>query len=446
MDRKGRKRSYSRDRQYGRYSGPGHRSMPRGRSRRRKGSRAGELLSRLLCFLLLIIIMAAVVLAVRAVLSHISSDEALHTGADTVMEEAASTAEAPSAPEPASEGAAESELSQTAFSVQETSALESPEASQAPSEPAKLLFAGDLYLSSHVLSAYDSAGGTSGILSPDLLQVIDESDIFMVNLEFPFSTRGTPEEDKSFTFQVSPDRVHILDELGVDIVTLANNHTLDYGTDALFDTLDTLDQAGIAHTGAGGDIAEACKAVLMEAKGRTYAFLGATRVIPYADWAATRLGPGLNSIYDAHKDRVLEELRELQDVSDYQIVYIHWGIERSEAPEPYMRSLAMELADAGADLIIGAHPHVLQGMEYIGDVPVIYSLGNFLFGSSIPRTMLLSVSWPMEGGRPELHFYPAKGALGYTQGITDEAGYADFMSWYESLPLDSASHPEESSG
>ena len=80
--------------------------MPRGRSRRRKGSRAGELLSRLLCFLLLIIIMAAVVLAVRAVLSHISSDEALHTGADTVMEEAASTAEAPSAPEPASEGAA----------------------------------------------------------------------------------------------------------------------------------------------------------------------------------------------------------------------------------------------------------------------------------------------------------------------------------------------------
>ena len=106
----------------------------------------------------------------------------------------------------------------------------------------------------------------------------------------------------------------------------------------------------------------------------------------------------------------------------------------------------MELADAGADLIIGAHPHVLQGMEYIGDVPVIYSLGNFLFGSSIPRTMLLSVSWPMEGGRPELHFYPAKGALGYTQGITDEAGYADFMSWYESLPLDSASHPEESSG
>lgn len=444
MDRKGRKRSYSHDREYQERSSPRYEAMPRGRSRKRRGSRAGELISRMLCMILLLLLAAAATLAVRTVFRHMSSGKAALSGSETAVKEAASLTEASGGPGTSSEGSSGSAV-QASSQDQETTP-ESPAESQAPMESAKLLFAGDLYLSSHVLSAYDSAGGTGGILSPDLIQIIEESDIFMVNLEFPFSTRGAPEEDKSFTFQVSPDRVHILDELGVDIVTLANNHTLDYGTVALFDTLDTLDQAGIAHTGAGRDIDEACEAVLMEAGGRTYAFLGATRVIPYADWAATSLGPGLNSIYDVHKDRVLEELRGLQAVSDYQIVYVHWGIERSESPEPYMRSLAGELADAGADLIIGAHPHVLQGMEYIDDVPVIYSLGNFLFGSSIPRTMLLSVSWPAEGGRPELHFYPAKGALGYTQGITDEAGYADFMSWYESLPLDSASRPEESSG
>ena len=174
-------------------------------------------LSRLLCFLLLIIIMAAVVLAVRAVLSHISSDEALHTGADTVMEEDASTAEAPSAPEPASEGAAESELSQTAFFRAGRPPLwRARRPPQAPAEPAKLLFAGDLYLSSHVLSSYDSAGGTSGILSPDLLQVIDESDIFMVNLGSP-SAPGARQRRTRVLPSRSPPRpcTYILDELGL---------------------------------------------------------------------------------------------------------------------------------------------------------------------------------------------------------------------------------------
>ena len=298
---------------------------------------------------------------------------------------------------------------------------------------AKLLFAGDIYFSDHVLNAHDRAGGISGILSPDLISIIDEADIFMANLEFPFSDRGTPEEDKSFTFRVSPDRAGLLNEFGVDIVSLANNHTLDFGTEALLDTISALDSIDVWHTGAGADVTLANEAVIKEIGGKRFAFLGASRVLPYADWTAGASSPGLNSIYDAYKKRVLDKLSELSEETDYQIVYIHWGTEEQDTPDDYMRSLAKELIDAGADLIIGSHPHVLQGIEYIDGVPVAYSLGNFLFGSVIESTMLLSVDWDLISGEPSLSIHPAKGAFGYTQSISDEAELAAFNAYYEGL-------------
>lgn len=119
------------------------------------------------------------------------------------------------------------------------------------SNECSLLFAGDIYFSNHVLNAYDRVGGIGGVLGEGLRETIAESDIFMANLEFPFSDRGTQAADKQFTFRVSPSRVSILQEIGPDIVTVANNHALDYGTDALLDTCDTLDSAGILHVGAG---------------------------------------------------------------------------------------------------------------------------------------------------------------------------------------------------
>ncbi|MFQ8841945.1 MAG: CapA family protein [Clostridium fessum] len=119
------------------------------------------------------------------------------------------------------------------------------------SNECSLLFAGDIYFSNHVLNSYDRVGGIGGVLGESLRDTIAESDIFMANLEFPFSDRGTQAADKQFTFRVSPSRVSILQEIGPDIVTVANNHALDYGTDALLDTCDTLDSAGILHVGAG---------------------------------------------------------------------------------------------------------------------------------------------------------------------------------------------------
>ena len=131
---------------------------------------------------------------------------------------------------------------------------ENPEASD-PVEPADgsmtILFSGDVLLSDHILNAYSRAGGISGVLDQRYLSAIQSADYFAVNEEFPFSSRGTQAPDKQYTFRLAPEKVSLFKEMGIDAVTLANNHALDYGTDALLDTCEILDQAGILHTGAG---------------------------------------------------------------------------------------------------------------------------------------------------------------------------------------------------
>ena len=298
---------------------------------------------------------------------------------------------------------------------------------------ARLLFGGNAYLSSYVLSSYDSSGGISGNLCENYRELIERSDFFIVNEEFPMSERGSAEDDKEFTFRVSPERVNILKEMGVDAVTLANNHVLDFGRDALEDTIAALNGAGIAHTGAGENTEEASKAVIWEKDGRRIAVLGATRVMPFSDWAAGKQSAGVFPAYDAYKSKLLNKIEELSETCDYVIVYIHWGTEKKEEPDTYMRELAKELVSSGADLIVGAHPHVLQGTEYVGGVPVVYSLGNFLFGSSIPRTMLLEVKWYPDTGRSELKLYPGSSASGYTKSITDSAQRQEFFNYYENM-------------
>ena len=120
-----------------------------------------------------------------------------------------------------------------------------------------MLFAGDVYFSDHVLRAYDSAGGIHGVLDEGIRAEIEKADIFMVNQEFPFTVRGTAAEDKQFTFRVPESRIHILQEMGVDIVTLANNHILDFGAEGLLDSCKALDEAGILHVGGGADFDQA---------------------------------------------------------------------------------------------------------------------------------------------------------------------------------------------
>lgn len=287
----------------------------------------------------------------------------------------------------------------------------------------RLLFAGDVYLSDHVLEAYDAAGGIDGVLSQGYQAEIRAADYFVTNEEFPFSTRGTPAPDKQFTFRVHPEKVKLMQEMGIDLVTLANNHALDYGRDAMLDTIDTLDHAGIRHVGAGKNLAEARKPAIVELNGRTFAFIGATRVYPEADWAAGTDSAGMFSAYDGGA-ALAEEVKAAKQQADYVIAYVHWGIEREEMPNEVQKSIAHRLVDAGADLVVGAHPHVLQGLEYYQGVPIAYSLGNFVFGSSIPSTALLQADVDDEGIR--LRLIPGTSAAGYTRKLDDAEKIAAF--------------------
>ncbi|MFT4006661.1 MAG: CapA family protein, partial [Lacrimispora sp.] len=214
---------------------------------------------------------------------------------------------------------------------------EEPTSETAQASPVHLLFAGDILLSDHVTAAYNKAGGINGVLDDGLRSEISGADIFMANEEFPFSDRGTAAKDKQYTFRSPTSKVSIMNEIGVDIVSLANNHSLDFGTDALVDTCTALDGAGIKYAGAGPNMDRARQLQTIEVSGKTIGFLAASRVYPDAAWVAGSQKPGMVSGYDP--TILLEEIQKAQEACDYLVVYIHWGIERDEKPQDYQRAL-----------------------------------------------------------------------------------------------------------
>ena len=257
-----------------------------------------------------------------------------------------------------------------------------------------LSFAGDMLFTENTLSRYHQQG-ISSMFSEELLSAMTDADLFMVNEEFPFSTRGEAAEDKQFTFRVDPSYVRIFQEIGVDVATVANNHALDFGVNAFTDSLDTLDQAGIARVGGGRTLSEAKAPVIRTVGDSTVGILGASRVIPVSSWAAGNARPGMFTAYD--QAPLLNEISDLSSQCDYTVVYLHWGIEKDEYPQEYQRKLAYACIDAGADLVVGSHPHVLQGFETYKGKLIAYSLGNFPFSNSTNPTVLLQVHIKKDG-------------------------------------------------
>ena len=280
-------------------------------------------------------------------------------------------------------------------------------------EDTVLLFGGDVLIKASTESIYKN-NGVTGLVSEEILAEMQNADIMMVNHEFQFSTRGEPMEDKQFTFQTDPKNVQILLDLGIDIVSLANNHSLDFGQDALQDTFVTLDEAGILYAGAGDSKERAEELQVIEVNGKKFGFLAATRVIPVAGWDVRNKQPGLFTTYD--DTRLVERIRESKEECDFLTVYVHWGIEREEYPEEYQNVIAKHCVEAGADVIIGAHPHVLQGIEFIEGKPIFYSLGNYIFNNSTPKTMLVKVLIKSDD-TVEYSLIPAFATNGQTQAM-----------------------------
>jgi len=314
--------------------------------------------------------------------------------------------------ESAAQGTYRISLETAPYSAPETvSDITLEDESGTDSDSCTLLFAGDVYLSSHVLNAYDKAGGIAGVLDEGIRAEIEAADIFMVNQEFPFTERGTPAADKQFTFRLPMDRFHIIKEMGVDIVTLANNHILDYGEEGLLDSCAVLEKEGIPYVGAGENLERAKKLETITVGNRTIGFLGTSRVYMDGSWAAGPNHPGVFSTYDSRQ--AVAAIKEARELCDYLVVYVHWGVERETTPKEYQRTMGREYIDAGADLVIGSHPHVLQPVEYYNDKPIVYSLGNFVFGSSIPSTELFKVTITEAG--VEVTEIPCTSSAGYTR-------------------------------
>lgn len=364
-------------------------------------------------------------------LNHGTESRDQVTFAEAVTQEESRTEESTSesGSEPSADEVLKLNLSESEETREEESSSESE--TEAGDPILHLLFGGDVYLSDHVIQAYDNAGGIHGVLDDGYRAEIGAADIFMVNQEFPFSDRGTPAPDKTFTFRLPPARVAMLSEMGIDIVALANNHSLDYGTDALVDTCTTLEGAGIPYVGAGPNMDRAKKLETLEVRGRTVGFLAGSRVFPDTSWVANSQKPGMVSGYDPKI--LLEETEKAGEFCDYLVVYMHWGVEREEMPKDYQRALGKKLIDAGADLVIGSHPHVLQGIEYYNGKPIVYSLGNFVFGSSIPKTALLRADVDLDQDSVTLSLVPGTSGAGFTRELTDAGKIAEFYRYIEGI-------------
>jgi poly-gamma-glutamate capsule biosynthesis protein CapA/YwtB (metallophosphatase superfamily) len=218
--------------------------------------------------------------------------------------------------------------------------------------------------------------------------ILEMVDVAVVNLECPFTERGEALR-KNFTFRARPELVGVLQAAGIHAVTLANNHVMDFGADGLLDTIDTLDEAGIVHFGAGRNLAEARRPAVISRGGVTVGFLGyvflGSRDIEPEEVRAGADRPGAAGTYRdlPGMERMLaEDLAALRGKVDVPVVYWHWGREGRRRLEPYQVRLGHLSVDEGARLVLGSHPHVLQGMEWYRNVPIIYSLGNFVFGGN----------------------------------------------------------------
>ena len=256
-----------------------------------------------------------------------------------------------------------------------------------------ICFAGDINLdesSATTLFMDSQEDGIYDCISPELIAYMNDADIMCLNNEFTYSTGGAPLEGKKYTFRADPARVEILKLLGVDAVTLANNHVYDYGKEALLDTFAVLEEAEISYFGAGRTLEDAIKPLYIEADGRTVALVGASRAEKYKMTPqATETEPGILRCYDTELYKAA--IAEAKENADVCIACVHWGTEYSFDLEQVQLDTGKEYLDAGADAVIGAHSHCLQGLEYYQGKPICYSLGNYWFNKKTLDTMLVQL-------------------------------------------------------
>lgn len=239
-----------------------------------------------------------------------------------------------------------------------------------------LAFAGDVHFQERTLALLSSPSTAFGPVA----DVFKTADVAMVNLETAVTDRGTP-EPKTFHFRAPTTAYQAIAAAGIDVVTVANNHGLDYGRVGLADTLDSAAAAKMPMVGGGADAAAAYAPWLTTVKGVRIAFLGLSQIQELASsWVAKDNRAGIAMAYDtASTARAVAAVKAARSQADVVVVYMHWGQEYNQCATAAQKSLARQLSDAGATMIVGTHAHVLVGDGWLGKTFVAYGLSNFLW-------------------------------------------------------------------
>ena len=250
-----------------------------------------------------------------------------------------------------------------------------PPVSQPPTDDGTitLVIGGDVHFAERTLSLLDDPASAFGPIAA----LYRDADHAVVNLETPVTDTGTA-EPKEWLFKAPPTALEAVTAAGIDLVTLANNHALDYGREGLADTLDHAAAAGLPVVGAGVDRAAALAPHVVAIGDTTVAYVAVSQVWELWDtWMATPDRAGI--AHTAHGDLVLDAVATADEAADVVVVLPHWGTEGQECPNDEQLDWAQRLADAGADAIVGTHAHLLQADGYLGDTYVAYGIGNHLW-------------------------------------------------------------------
>lgn len=273
-----------------------------------------------------------------------------------------------------------------------------------------IAFAGDT-------QAHGSAGRINEVGLGGAGEVLAAADLAMVNLETVVAKdrAGMAPEPKTFTFATGPKILDSLQQAGVDVVTAANNHGMDYGVEGMRRMLEVKQNSPIPIVGIGKDDAEAWAPWTTEVQGRKVVVLGATDVLDdHLDWKAGPDTPGLAKVRDEDGfAKLVDQVEHARAAGpdDVVVVYLHSGTELVRCPRPRQQETARALAAAGADVVVGSHAHILQTTTSIGQTAVAYGLGNFVFGSGRADTRatgVLTVTIPGSNTAPTLDFAPAR--------------------------------------
>lgn len=238
-------------------------------------------------------------------------------------------------------------------------------------------FGGDVMMTSYFKNYIDSKG--VDYMWEDVSDLIKTADYSVFNLETSVSLRGSDTKPKGYGFRSEPFTLEGLKNAGIDMVTIANNHVMDYGRDAFSDTLNSLDEYEIEYIGAGKNKSEANKINYQEVNGIKVGFLGASEILGYNSNKATDEKSGVFYLNRNDLSDIKSIISAAQSNCDVIVLVLHWDREYYDSPKEETIKMAHELIDSGADIIIGHHPHVLQGIEYYKNGIIYYSTGNFNF-------------------------------------------------------------------